>query len=206
MNTSPWKIIANINCYINPFRENNTRSNITDSDVIKLRSNIRNQLELLRNIITEQYSEHDAYYVIFPLTVHCDELVKKIVIDNKELDWFSLQDELYKVDGGGDLFYEMLDSLLTKKETLPLVYQVYLFCLNDGFCGRYTTNPERIGDYIKELHNHINLSPVTDTVLSPTVQVGAWNYYRKFSGFYYLSVCLILVLYYLLLTNLASNW
>ncbi|NOQ35103.1 MAG: hypothetical protein GQ569_04320 [Methylococcaceae bacterium] len=206
MNMELWEVIASINNALSPLRSKDSPSTITMNDLLELRSKLRTRLEHLRAVITEQYSERDAYYVLFPLTAHCDELVKKIILDRKQLEWPALQQELYQVVDAGDLFYELLDNALKKPETLPLVYEVYYFCLHDGFHGRYTGNPERLNDYIEKLRNHIHLPPLATTSSPPTTAKRRWANFRMRKHFYYSGSALILVLIYFFFVSLASTW
>jgi type IV/VI secretion system ImpK/VasF family protein len=205
MSQALWESIVTINNILNPLREAETESIISMIDLVELRSKVRTQLEDLRTAITQQYSERDAYYVLFPLTAHCDELVKKLILDTHQLEWPPLQQELYQVDDAGDLFFELLDNALSKPETLFLVYEVYYFCLNDGFCGRYSVNPGRVADYLQKLRKHIQLQPIAATS-SPLLTPARRAYFRIPNTVYYGGTGLLLILVYLFLTHLASTW
>ncbi len=205
MNKELWGIIVTINACLNPFREADSLDTIAMIDLVKLRSKLRDQLEQLRTAITERYSERDAYLVLFPLTAHCDELVKKMILDINQLEWPPLQQELYQVVDAGDLFYELLDNALAKPDTLPLVYEVYYFCLHDGFCGRYGGNVERRSDQLKKLRPHIILQPIV-TITPPTPAPKKWANFRILNRIYYGGVGLLLLLVYCFLTFLASTW
>jgi type IV/VI secretion system ImpK/VasF family protein len=205
MNKELWSIIVTINASLNPLREAVSLDTIATLDLVKLRSKLRDQLEQLRTAITERYSERDAYLVLFPLTAHCDELVKKMILDINQLEWPPLQQELYQVVDAGDLFYELLDNALAKSDTLPLVYEVYYFCLHDGFCGRYGGNVERLSDQLKKLRPHIILQPIV-TITPPTPAPKKWANFRMLNRIYYGGVGLLLLLVYCFLTFLASTW
>ena len=200
-----WARMVTINTILNPLREAETESAILKIDLVELRSKLRVQLEDLRKAITEQYSERDAYYVLFPVTAHCDELVKKLILDVHHLEWPPLQQELYQVDDAGDLFFELLDNALSKPETLFLVYEVYYFCLNDGFCGRYSINPDKLADYLQKLRKHIQLQPIVATSL-PLTTLSKRAYFRIPNYLYYCSAGVLLTLVYCFLLYLASTW
>lgn len=205
MNIEPWEIIASINDCLSPLRDTDTSANIAMPDLVELRIKLRAQLDRLRSTIIELHSERDAYFVLFPLTAHCDELVKKVILDINHLEWPPLQQELYQVADGGDLFYELLDNILGKADTLPLVYEVYYFCLRDGFYGRYGVNPDRISDYLKKLHSHIVLKPITTKVAElPTLN--KWANFRIQNRVYYSLATVLLILFYVFLTFMASTW
>lgn len=205
MNIEPWEIIASINDCLTPLRKADTSANITMPDLVELRIKLRAQLDRLRSTIIEIYSERDAYFVLFPLTAHCDELVKKMILDISHLEWPSLQQELYQVADGGDLFYELLDNILGKADTLPLVYEVYYFCLQDGFCGRYGVNPDRISDYRKKLQTHIVLQSITTPAPKPPT-LKKWGNFRIQNRVYYSLAVVLLILFYVFLTFMASTW
>ena len=204
MNYNLWKMIGTFNGFLLPLREAHDQSTMVTIDLVELRSQLRSQLEELRGVITEQSSERDAYFVIFPLTAHCDEMVKMKILDTQHLEWPPLQQELYQVADAGDLFYELLDNALTKPETLPLVYEVYYFCLQDGFCGRYSLNPDRVTDYLEKLKAHIRLQPITITpIISTSIKR---SHFRIPDYSYYMCTALLLLSIYSFLTHLADTW
>lgn len=205
MSIELWEIIASINNCLSPLRAADSPAAIAMIDLMELRNRLRAQLDHLRTTLIEQHSERDAYFVLFPLTAHCDEQVKKMILDINQQEWPSLQHELYQIADAGDLFYELLDTILGKPETLPLVYEVYYFCLHDGFCGRYGVNPDRISDYLKKLQSHIILQPVTTTAAAAPA-LRKWANIRVPNRVYYGGVILVLMLFYFWLTFLASTW
>ncbi len=203
MSIKLWGIIANLHTGLTTLRNNPSP---TALDLVELRSHLRAQLEQIRTLITEQYSERDAYYVLFPLTAHCDEGVKKGILDRSHLEWPPLQQELYQVVDAGDLFYELLDTVLAKTDTLSLLYEVYYFCLRDGFYGRYGVNPDRIADYIEKLQRHIALQPLAEATTTPLPVLKKWANLRLLKRVYYGGAILLLILFYCLLEFLASSW
>jgi type IV/VI secretion system ImpK/VasF family protein len=205
MSLALWERIVTINNILNPLREAEAGPINPTIDLVELRSRLRAQLEGLRTAITGQYSERDAYYVLFPLTAHCDELVKKLILDTHPLEWPPLQQELYQVDDAGDLFFELLDNALGKPETLFLVFEAYYFCLQDGFCGRYSVNPDRLVDYLQKLRKHIRLQPIA-AAGSPLLAPARRAYFRIPDYLYYCGAGLLLILVYFFLINLAGSW
>ncbi len=204
MNYDLWKMIGAFNSALSPLREAHAQSKTAMIDLVELRSQLRSQLDKLRAVITDQYSERDAYFVIFPLTAHCDEIVKILILDIQHLEWPPLQQELYQVEDAGDLFYELLDNALTKPETLPLVYEVYYFCLQDGFCGRYSGNPNRVSEYLVKLQKQIRLQPINTPILMPNSPKR--SYFRIPNYSYYSGFILLMAAIYFFLTFLASTW
>lgn len=205
MNQTVWEMMVTINNYLQPLRKADSQSAITTIDLVKSRSEVRTQLEGLRATVTGLYSERDAYFVLFPLIAHCDEVVKEMILDINQLEWPPLQQEFYQVTDAGDLFYELLENALSKPETLPLVYEVYYFCLNDGFCGRYSNSPDRLAGYLQKLRKHISLQPIA-VIDMPNPVPTRRAYFRIPNYVYYLGSGVLLVLCYLVLTVLARNW
>ncbi len=205
MNQNLWMMIVSINNLLNPLREAETQSTIGMIDLVELRSTIRAQLKDLCAVITEKYSKRDAHYVLFPLTAHCDEVVKMMILESDQSKWPPLQQEFYQVADAGDVFYELLDDALSKPETLALVYEVYYFCLQDGFCGRYSDNRDRVANYLEKLRKHIVLQPIVveDPVEST---VSKRSYFRMPNYVYYGGAAVLLILVYTFLSILASSW
>jgi len=173
-------------------------------DVVGARSEIRTQLDFLRVKLAETLAERDCYLVLFPIVAYFDEHVQTRYLDVNQLSWPPLQKELFQIDDAGELFYETVDDLLRKPQTIPFIYEVYYFCLNQGFQGKYVDNPVKISEYMKKLRGKI---PVVDlaTVQSAseeTVQI-------RLVGsaiWYYLASAALLVLCYLLLVVFARHW
>lgn len=205
MNKALWEIVLTINACLNPLRERQTQDAAAKIDLQALRSQLRIRLEHLRAAITEQYSERDAYLVLFPLVAHCDEWVIKMLSDINPSVWLPLQQELYQLVDAGDLFYEGLDNALAKPETLALVYEMYYFCLHDGFCGRYGDNRTKRDEYLKKLRQHIVLPPIEETA-KPSPAPKKWLNFRTLNRVYYGGVGLLLLGVYFFLNLLASTW
>ena len=203
INQEVWLKIASINDFLKPLREINKNLNIEKIDLIDLRIRLRDQLEYLRIVLTQLYSDRDAYYVLFPLTAHCDEVVKMSILDVQNIEWPPLQQELYKVDDAGDLFYELLDNALIKTDTLSLVYEVYYFCLQDGFCGMHSLDSVRT-NYLRKLEKHISIKPIP--IQNMQSNLVKRRHFRIPNYSYYCATALLLSLIYYFLTFLASNW
>jgi type IV/VI secretion system ImpK/VasF family protein len=205
MSLSFWETIVSINQVLKPLRETQTPQLLAMTDLLDLRSKLRAYLLALRDVISEQYTERDAYQVLFPLIAHCDELIKLSIQENQQLDWPPLQMELYQVANAGDLFFEQLESALKQSETLGLVYEVFYFCLRDGFCGRYSGNPMRLNDYCVLLRQHIRVQPFPSSGLS-TTPVNNRSHFRIPYYFYWVTAIGLLISVYFFLVNLASGW
>ena len=112
-----------------------------------LRSEISAKLDELHGELSKVLSERERYFVLFPLTIHYDELVLRRLPPNEQSAWPLLQQERFKIDDGGDKFYSFAEERLANPDTPPLVFEVLYFCLSDGFIGRYASDPARIAGY-----------------------------------------------------------
>jgi type IV/VI secretion system ImpK/VasF family protein len=115
-------------------------------DIVALRSEIRSRLTLLKSRLGEVLTEREVYYTVFPIVVYVDELVQ-IATAGRASDWPPLQRELYDVDNGGELFYTIIETLLKREETSPLIFETFYFCLNAGFLGQHQSEPTKIDEY-----------------------------------------------------------
>ena len=132
--------------------------------LVSVRSEVRTQLDRLRMVLHDHYTERDAYLVLFPIVTHLDEYVQtnllsqnhpKAAYFSRLMKWPTLQKELFDIEDGGVLFYDTLDDLLRKPQTPTFVYEVYLLCLNHGFQGKYNDNAVKLSEYKKKLSEKI---------------------------------------------------
>jgi type IV/VI secretion system ImpK/VasF family protein len=173
-------------------------------DVVEARAEIRTQLDFLRVKLAETLAERDCYLVLFPIVAYFDEYVQTRYLDENQLSWPPLQKELFQIDDAGELFYETVDDLLRKPQTIPFIYEVYYFFLNQGFQGKYVDNPVKISEYMKKLRGKI---PVVDLsrVQSASEETGQIRLVGS-AIWYYLASAAVLVLCYLLLVVFARHW
>jgi type VI protein secretion system component VasF len=171
-------------------------------DIVGVRAEIRKQLDILRVKLAEQLTERDCYLVVFPIVAYFDEHIKTCYLAEKQLSWPPLQKELFQIDEAGELFYETVDDILRKPQTIPFIYEVYYFCLNKGFQGKYVDNPVKISEYMKKLREKI---PVVD--LSSVQTAGDETGQVKLVGsalWYYLASAAVLILFYLVLLGFSQ--
>lgn len=116
-----------------------------------LRDDIRARLDELRADLAKVLSEREVYQVLFPLTIHYDELVLRRLSPTEQTAWPLLQSERYGINDGGDVFYSFADDRFANAETPPLVFEVLYFCLSDGFIGRYANDAAKIAGYKAKL-------------------------------------------------------
>jgi len=124
------------------------------ADPIQLRAEVRELLVSLKARLNEHLTEREVYYCLFPLTIHFDEMVLRS-LDAKVQRWAPLQKELFDIDNGGELFFGAIDALLQRDETLPLIFEVFLFCLQNGFRGTYVHANSRLDEYTSRLKSRI---------------------------------------------------
>ena len=160
-------------------------------DLLKARTALRGELDSLKARLSEQLSERDVYLVIFPIVAHFDELVQTRLLQGDTLSWPTLQNELFQINDAGELFFDTLDDILLKPQTLPLVLEVFFFCLEDGFQGRYNRNPGKIEEYLDRLKNRI---PIRETHLSRQTQEKPVTFVVPGSPLPYYAIAVILVI------------
>jgi type IV/VI secretion system ImpK/VasF family protein len=156
------------------------------ADLVELRSVLRKRLTWLKAKLGEVLSEHEVYYTLFPIVVYADELVNAVAPG--ALRWEPLQSELYEIDNGGEVFYSILDARLRQEETHPLVFEVFYYCLSDGFLGVHQSDPRKIDEYKVRLVERIRPKPVEPDAgarkeAAPVVLVGLpWRYHAVAAG------------------------
>jgi type VI protein secretion system component VasF len=64
------------------------------------------------------------------------------------------------VEEGGEIFYNTIDDIIKKPDTLPFVFEVFYFCLSQGFRGRYPDNQTKINEYKHRLDIRIQHPPI----------------------------------------------
>ena len=150
------------------------------ADLVEMRERIRKRLLWLKARFAEVLSDHEVYYALFPIVAYADELVQSVTYGGSTM-WEPLQSELYEVDNGGEVFYSILDERLRQDETLPLIFEIFYFCLSDGFQGMYSHDARKIDEYKSRLAARIPLRPAggDDAREPPPVELVAfpWQYY-----------------------------
>ncbi len=127
----------------------------TTEDIVRIRAELRTQLDFLRATLSEQYSERDVYLVLFPVVSQIDELIQTNFLRVMQTGWPLLQKELFQIDNAGEVFYEIIDDILLKPQTPIFIYEVYYFCLSYGFRGRYEGNQVKVSEYLKKLQTRL---------------------------------------------------
>ncbi len=110
--------------------------------LVEARARVRTALGELRGVLADQLPPHEAEAILLAMVVHADEKIRNAAPMGTR-SWPPLQRELFDFDDGGQRFYERLETLERRDEVHPLVFQVFYFCLDDGFMGAYVTDPRR---------------------------------------------------------------
>jgi type IV/VI secretion system ImpK/VasF family protein len=157
-------------------------ANASGPDLVELRARLRKRIGWLKGKLGEALTEHEVYYALFPIVAYADELVAT-VMPGVMARWEPLQGELYDVDNGGELFYSILEERFRKEETPPVVFEIFYFCLSDGFLGMYASDRTKITEYRARLKEKIPLRPTDSADLGPREPRGVelvkfpWRYY-----------------------------
>jgi len=113
----------------------------------QLRLELRNRLDLLKDALHKELTENEAYLVMFPLVLLCDEMVMSRLTKQQHTDWHLLQHELFQITYGGDVFYDFVDERLAKPDSPELVFEVLYFCLSAGFVGKFGSDGGKVQRY-----------------------------------------------------------
>jgi type IV/VI secretion system ImpK/VasF family protein len=177
-------------------------------DLVRAREQIRSQLDTLREKLAEHLSERDCYLVLFPIVAHFDEIVQTTRLDTNRISWPPLQRELFEIDDAGEMFYETLNDILMKPQTLPLVYEVYYYCLNDGFRGRYNDNPVKINECMEMLRMKISPATPEHPEAEPERENIKWRILKRWDSpvCYYAGALFAIGALYFVLHFCAQTW
>jgi len=124
---------------------------VSSDELVKIRAELRTQLDFLKATLEEQFSERDSYLILFAVVAQIDEVIQNRFLQKMNTAWPLLQKELFQIENAGEVFYEILDDILLKPQTPLFVKEVYYFCLEYGFRGRYGGNPVKLQEYLKKL-------------------------------------------------------
>jgi type VI secretion system protein ImpK len=139
----------------------------------RLHQAVRAALDGLRADLVASLSERAAYEAIFPLVLHFDERVTARLGERDAAAWPLLQRELYGVEAGGDLFYELADQRLDDPGRAPLTLAMLLYCLNNGFLGKAADDPAEGTRTASRLASAIPLPPLPAAGARPTARRAA---------------------------------
>jgi type IV/VI secretion system ImpK/VasF family protein len=150
------------------------------ADLVKMREGLRKLLDTLRKELARTLSEHEVYSVLVPIVVYADEIARVVTRGSVQI-WEPLQSETFNIENGGELFYWQIDERLRHQATHPLVFEVFYFCLNDGFVGMYQGDPRKVDEYKDQLKRRITTKPIPTAPrkerVAPKIVKLPWQYY-----------------------------
>ena len=123
----------------------------------KLREELVEKLSELRASLKSLLSEKEIGMVLLPLVIHFDELVMRRLSLAEQSSWPLLQRDLFDMTHGGEVFFEFATERMGKSDTPSIVFEVLLFCLNDGFSGQFAADPARLDRFKRQLIEKIPL-------------------------------------------------
>jgi type VI protein secretion system component VasF len=186
--------------------EGQSLDTVTEAEdrVVRVRGEVRAQLDLLRSRLSMTLSERDVYLVLFPIVAYCDESVQTRFLKEHRLSWPPLQGELFQIQDAGEVFYETADDLLMKPNTLPFIYEIFFFCLKSGFLGRYENNPTKRSEYFERLQMKI---PIASPQIEPAEPAAFIGLNRAPSPYWlYVGTGLVLMFVFLTLMTAGRLW
>lgn len=183
--------------------ENEPRKEFSIEDIIEVRADLRNQLDILKIVLSDLHNERETYMILFPVVAHIDEIIQNNVLSTVEMSWPPLQKELFQIENAGEVFYEILEDIINKNQTPNSIYEVYYFCLHYGFRGRYENNPAKIIDYMNLLREKLKVNEEID-ISTDAESIGQVKKIIR-PHWYYLSALGVFLLVYILLYIVAKN-
>lgn len=109
--------------------------------VLFLAEEVRARILRLRE---ELASEPARDHIVLILVLFLDERVMQMLPEDLCLSWPMLQREWLGSTHGGDELYRILEHVLAMAEPPLALLEVFYFCLNSGFVGRYAGQPALI--------------------------------------------------------------
>lgn len=173
------------------------RSEVGLPSIHETRKEIRALLKEAHEFLLEKTPERNAYFVIFALVAWVDETMAECVQSKRIENWEDLQGELFEITDAGTLFYQYIDYFRGRNDIPMVIYEVFYFCLKDGFKGSKINEPELRAVYMEELRAHIPTEKVPSIADREIVKVEAKRRVPVFA--YYVASLLVLLLFRFLL-------
>jgi type VI secretion system protein ImpK len=134
---------------------------------------------------------------LLPLVIHVDEMVTTRLAPDDAASWPLLQQQNFGVDAGGDLFYRLADRRLAAPAAAPLTVEVLLFCLQSGFLGRASEDPDLVAGYRRRLAEALPETTLPAIAAPPVLRPSVGT--SSGAGYYVATIVLIVVLPFLAL-------
>lgn len=175
----------------------------------RMRSELKTQLDTLKDSLTREMGENEVYLVMFPLVLLCDEMVMSQLGKPQQTMWPLLQADLFQINYGGDVFYDFVDERLAKPDTPAVVFEVMYYCLASGFVGKFGSDSSKVLRYKSLLTERIpgaltllrkkkrrrDGREKTDREDRPAAPPIEAKPKRRSSAWYYLAMVLLLILF-----------
>ncbi|RKH69572.1 DotU family type IV/VI secretion system protein [Corallococcus aberystwythensis] len=131
------------------------QSRVGQEALVHLEQALLLELERLRAAFGADLRPDEVEDLIRPFVFFLDEWVLRRLSDAEQHLWPLLQQNLFNVDSGGDLFYDFVEEKLRRNDTPTIVFEMIRFCLAAGFTGRLVGQPERIRDLTTRISERI---------------------------------------------------
>lgn len=155
--TAPRDEVTEVTGFDRPLSWGETTADVaSDPETLRTleqRSELRESLRRLERRLAQDLRGSTVRQIMHVLVIHADERVMAARPDAGV--WTPLQLEFFDFDDGGERFYAELDELLGQPDTPDLVFEVYYYCLRDGFGGLYAENTGRIEDYLERIERRL---------------------------------------------------
>lgn len=137
------------------------------------------------------------------LVIYFDERVMASLPEYLRLSWPLLQTELTGSKTGGSDFFRFIDRALDDPKTPPLVFEVYYFCLNHGFHGRYSNELAQLDAYRRKLVSRIEVS---ELLAAPAMDTNEGSLGKPWPPWAYYAVAGVAVVLITIFATVASNY
>lgn len=131
----------------------------------ELHRRVKGRIDALAAALAELRGYRDAMNA---LVIYLDERIMQRLPDYLQSSWPLLHREHTGSITGGEDFYRQMDGL--PSSTPSFVFEVYYFCLEHGFVGRYANDMESIERYRHRLRESID-QPKVPTESNDTAEV-----------------------------------
>ena len=98
---------------------------------------------------------------VLPVVVYLDEFIRENLSAECCEDWPALQREkdFGQIEYGGTQFYTKLDEILVQSYIDSMNYELFYYCLKDGFGGKYAQQEKKREEYQSRLQTKIPTVP-----------------------------------------------
>ncbi|WP_299494624.1 DotU family type IV/VI secretion system protein [uncultured Shewanella sp.] len=106
--------------------------------------------------LLQELEPEKVNWIMIALTIYSDECARIAQNGIDPVKWRGVQHSKLNIRSGGHYFYTCLDKLLEQSELMVDVLDVYYFCLNQGFVGRYYLDNTAKQSYLDKLEEVIS--------------------------------------------------